>query len=1004
MRNVIIILVIFLSFFSYPQNLGTESPKGVVEIGWANLQWPPTAQIDPGGQVTVYAQIWIDGVTPGPGAGTGISAWIGLSSTNTNPNTWTTWVPATYNVDVGNNDEFMANLTEVNPGVYYYASRFQQSGGAYVYGGYNAGGGGFWDGTVNVSGVLTVTGGGGLNAPLLFAPANASINIPLTPTLQWNPVASATKYVVQIASDGEFGTIVYEDTIMTDTSITLLTPLQNSTTYSWRVKAMNETTTGPFSAVWNFTTLAGAPVIGWVNLQFPDSAVIDEGGSATVYARIWADGITPGPGAGAGILGWIGYSTTNTNPNTWTNWIQATFNNDYGNDDEYQADIGSTLPAGTYYFASRFQPNGGEYKYGGYNELTTGGFWDGTNNVSGVLTINQEMLLPPQMISPENTTTNVSATPTFIWTKVANATSYRLQVAEDVGFTIMVINDSTLTDTTKTLTTPLQNNKTYHWRISSQNTGGSSAFSTSWYFTTIVDIGWVNLQFPGSASIQTGEEVTFYARVYASGITEPTGQGAGIQAWIGYSTTNSNPNTWTNWVTANYNTDAGNDDEYQGDIGSTLQAGTYYVASRFMLNQGGYKYGGYSSNGGGFWDGTTNVSAILNITSPIPGVPVLISPGNNSMSVSTQPLFIWSKVNNANLYRLQVATDAGFSSMVFNDSTITDTSKLITGQLENNKLYYWRVAAKTTSGWGAYSVIWSFNTAPAIPGTPVLLLPINNSENVTISPTFQWYKAGGMVISYRLQVATDAGFSNIIYTDSTITDTSKTLPFALTYNTLYHWRVRSRNAAGEGGWSAVWNFRTVIEKPTVPVLALPLNNATGLIQPILLKWRGALRVEKYELLVSTSNTFGTITHRDTLLTDSSKSIFGLGNNIVYYWKVRAKNIGGISEWSEIWNFKTKDTVTQAGDEFKPEEFWLGQNYPNPFNPVTVISYNIPERGHVLLSVFDVLGKRVRLLVDMEQNEGRYEVKFEAGDLPSGIYFYSLQTGKFSEIKKMILMK
>lgn len=905
MRNLIVAFVILINAFSYPQNIPLQSWADINDIGWANLQWPPTANINTGGQATVYAQIWIDGVTPGPGAGAGISAWIGLSSANTNPNTWTTWIPATYNVDVGNNDEYMANLTETNPGTYYYASRFQQSGGVYAYGGYNSGGGGFWDGTTNVSGVLTVTSGG-LSAPQLVSPTTGATNISLTPTLSWRPVASATMYILQLSTDGAFTTIVFSDTIFADTSATLLTPLQNSTTYYWRVSAKNLTLVSPFSETWNFKTILGDPVIGWVNLQFPDSSVINVGESAAVYARIWADGVTPGPGAGAGILGWIGYSTSNTNPNSWTNWIQAIYNTDYGNDDEYQANIGSTLPAGTYYFASRFQLNGGEYKYGGYNELTTGGFWDGTNNVSGVLIVNQQMLLTPDMVSPANTSTNVSTTPTFVWRKIANATSYRLQVAEDVAFTIMVYNDSTLTDTSKTMTTPLLNNKTYHWRVSARNSGGSSSFSTSWYFTTVADIGWANLQFPESVSILTGETATFYSRVYAAGITEPAGQGAGISAWLGYNTANTNPNTWTNWIAATYNIDAGNNDEFLAAFGSTLPAGTYYVVSRFQLNQGGYKYGGYSTDGGGFWDGTINRSAILNITAPVPNVPNLIVPANNAVNVSIMPSLRWTKVSSALFYKLQVATDAGFTNLVFTDSTLTDTTRTLTAALENNRTYYWRVAAKNATGMGAFSVTWS--------------------------------------------------------------------------------------------------FRTIIEKPTVPVLALPLNNATGLIQPVTLKWRGALRVEKYELLVSTSNTFGTIIHRDTLLTDTSKAIFGLGNNIVFYWKVRAKNAGGISDWSDIWNFKTKDTITQAGDEFAPEEFSLGQNYPNPFNPVTVISYNLPERGYVLLSVFDVLGKRVRVLADIEQNEGRYEVRFKSGDLPSGIYFYSLQAGRFSEIKKMILMK
>ncbi|MBS4035762.1 MAG: right-handed parallel beta-helix repeat-containing protein, partial [Ignavibacterium sp.] len=132
-----------------------ENP--VATIGWANLQWPPSATILAGATATVYAQIWIDGITNQPGQGAGIQAWIGVSDANTDPSTWTTWIPAVFNVDAGNNDEYMAMIgATLAPGTYYYASRFNVFNGDFVYGGYNAGGGGFWDGINNVSGVLTV--------------------------------------------------------------------------------------------------------------------------------------------------------------------------------------------------------------------------------------------------------------------------------------------------------------------------------------------------------------------------------------------------------------------------------------------------------------------------------------------------------------------------------------------------------------------------------------------------------------------------------------------------------------------------------------------------------------------------------------------------------------------------------------------------------------------------------------------------------------------------------
>lgn len=93
----------------------------------------------------------------------------------------------------------------------------------------------------------------------------------------------------------------------------------------------------------------------------------------------------------------------------------------------------------------------------------------------------------------------------------------------------------------------------------------------------------------------------------------------------------------------------------------------------------------------------------------------------------------------------------------------------------------------------------------------------------------------------------------------------------------------------------------------------------------------------------------------------------------------------------------------------PTEFALSQNYPNPFNPVTTIKYAIPEKAsrithNVSLVVYNLLGQEVATLVNEQKPAGNYEVKFDASNLASGIYLYKLQTGEFSSVKKLILMK
>jgi M6 family metalloprotease-like protein len=108
-----------------------------------------------------------------------------------------------------------------------------------------------------------------------------------------------------------------------------------------------------------------------------------------------------------------------------------------------------------------------------------------------------------------------------------------------------------------------------------------------------------------------------------------------------------------------------------------------------------------------------------------------------------------------------------------------------------------------------------------------------------------------------------------------------------------------------------------------------------------------------------------------------------------------------------------DTVSRALDvwvsetalaDMLPSEFSLDQNYPNPFNPMTVISYQLPESHFVVLDIFNMAGKKVSNLVGIHQDAGYYTLKFNASELPGGIYFYRLRAGNYVQTRKMLLIK
>jgi hypothetical protein len=88
----------------------------------------------------------------------------------------------------------------------------------------------------------------------------------------------------------------------------------------------------------------------------------------------------------------------------------------------------------------------------------------------------------------------------------------------------------------------------------------------------------------------------------------------------------------------------------------------------------------------------------------------------------------------------------------------------------------------------------------------------------------------------------------------------------------------------------------------------------------------------------------------------------------------------------------------------PIAFALHQNYPNPFNPTTTVTYDLPAPSEIALSVFDVLGRKVRLLASGTHPAGTHQVRFDAAGLPSGIYFYTLKAGRYTETRRMVLLR
>src|SRR3989339_455688 len=239
-------------------------------------------------------------------------------------------------------------------------------------------------------------------------------------------------------------------------------------------------------------------------------------------------------------------------------------------------------------------------------------------------------------------------------------------------------------------------------------------------------------------------------------------------------------------------------------------------------------------------------------------------------------------------------------------------------------------------------------SATTPPSTPILNSPTDAAANQLTSLTLSWNTATGAA-TYHVQVSTSNIFASILLEDSTLVTTSRAVT-GLSNNTVYYWRVRAKNAGGVSAWASAWSFTTIIAAPAVPLLALPTDATTGQTLSPTLSWNTATGAATYHVQVSTSNIFASILLEDSTLVTTSRAVTGLSNNTVYYWRVRAKNAGGVSAWASAWSFTTiiaapavpllaLPTDATTGQSLSPTLAWTTASGAAPYH-VQVSTSNI----------------------------------------------------------------
>jgi photosystem II stability/assembly factor-like uncharacterized protein len=211
-----------------------------------------------------------------------------------------------------------------------------------------------------------------------------------------------------------------------------------------------------------------------------------------------------------------------------------------------------------------------------------------------------------------------------------------------------------------------------------------------------------------------------------------------------------------------------------------------------------------------------------------------------------------------------------------------------------------------------------------------------------------------------------------------------------------------------GNYGLILKTQTGGQPLYIPTLVSPANGSFNNSITPALKWRKGSNIINYKVHISSLSNFSIITD-SAILTDSLYIVPSgkLQPATTYFWRVNATSGFGTGPWSDIWNFATVLTSIEITGSETPGIFELLQNYPNPFNSMTNIKFKIVNSGNTLLKLYDISGRKVRELFNGYLQAGEYNLKFDAGDLPSGVYFYRLFVNngmKFSDARKMLLVR
>jgi hypothetical protein len=536
----------------------------------------------------------------------------------------------------------------------------------------------------------------------------------------------------------------------------------------------------------------------------------------------------------------------------------------------------------------------------------------------------------------------------FQWSVIPNATKYRIQVSELIDFSTILMNipDIDLNQISLPLTKPMTK---LFWRVRAEDLQNSGLWSIVKNFTTT--------QRPPKNTV-------------------PANGTSGTQKNLNLS--------WERIGTGNrYDVLIAEDLAFTKIILDSSLIDTNYVAVRMPKNNTEYFWMVRARFNGciGDWTAPSSFKTILQ-------APQLLSPANQSVSVTIYPVFKWEQVADAVTYDIEVSLDSNFAAIFKYQSEIPSIVWTFPGvKFEEKETYYWRVRAQNKEGRSLWSNFFKFIIMEQPADAPVLLSPENGSITLPLTTTLVWSKVT-KAQKYYIEVSSDNNFENLIVNQE-LADTTLEVVGLVRYSN-YWWKVSSINNGGSGEWSAVFTFRTKDQAPDeAAVLDSPDDNYTNAPVSFLFTWNPVKRALGYEIQIATSNQFeqSSIVESFDKVWSTNKKIVQLENNKTFYWRVRGWNEDGKGPWSVVRSFST--IVSSVKDNTVTAE--TTSVYPNPSTKgSTMIDFELNAPATVNMKILNILGKTILQLSPAEYTTGKQRIVINTANFNPGIYFYSIQ--------------